>query len=177
MEYCVEYTTERCIRISVKDGRVVVKAPKKTTKERIESLLNQHKLWIKRRLEEVLQKKRNDVFLTDEFIKKLKIDAKDYLINKIELYSKIMEIKYGRIRITSARKRLGSCNSNRDISLSCMLMLYPESAREYVVVHELAHIKEMNHSPKFYKVIESVLPDYKERKKLLKTVPDVSMLE
>jgi predicted metal-dependent hydrolase len=47
-------------------------------------------------------------------------------------------------------------------------MLYPEAAREYVVVHELAHLVEMNHSKRFYKIIESVLPDYKERKRMLK---------
>ena len=57
MEYCVEYTTEKCIRSSVKDGRVIVKAPKKTAKERIEALLQQHKLWIKRRLTDEAQKK------------------------------------------------------------------------------------------------------------------------
>ena len=47
-------------------------------------------------------------------------------------------------------------------------MLYPEAAREYVVVHELAHLVEMNHSERFYKIIEGVLPDYKARKRLLK---------
>ena len=47
-------------------------------------------------------------------------------------------------------------------------MLYPEAAREYVIVHELAHRTEMNHSPRFYAIVESYMPDYRERKKLLK---------
>jgi predicted metal-dependent hydrolase len=55
-----------------------------------------------------------------------------------------------------------------NISFSYRLMLYPEPAREYVIVHELAHLLEMNHSKRFYKIIESVLPDYKWRKSLLK---------
>ena len=79
-----------------------------------------------------------------------------------------MGLKYGRITITSAQKRFGSCNSNGNICFSYRLMLYPESAREYVIVHELAHLKEMNHSKAFYAIIASVLPDYKHRRKLLK---------
>ena len=79
-----------------------------------------------------------------------------------------MGLNYGRITITSAKKRFGSCSSVGNISYSYRLMLYPEAAREYVVVHELAHLVEMNHSKKFYEVIAKILPDYKYRKKLLK---------
>jgi predicted metal-dependent hydrolase len=79
-----------------------------------------------------------------------------------------MGIKYGRITITSARTRFGSCSSEGNISYSYRLMLYPEEAIDYVVVHELAHRREMNHSPRFYAIVERILPDYKERRKLLK---------
>jgi len=79
-----------------------------------------------------------------------------------------MSLKHGRITITSAKTRFGSCSSKGNISYSYRLMLYPEAAREYVVVHELAHLLEMNHSKRFYAIIEKYLPDYKERKKLLK---------
>ena len=79
-----------------------------------------------------------------------------------------MGVKYGRITITSAKKRFGSCSSQGNISFSYRLMLYPEAAREYVVVHELAHLKVMNHSKDFYDVVASVLPDYKNRRRLLK---------
>lgn len=83
-------------------------------------------------------------------------------------YAKIMDLKYGRITITGAKTRFGSCSAKGNLSFSYYLMLYPEYAIDYVVVHELAHLKEMNHSSKFYKIIESVLPDYKERIKVLK---------
>jgi len=79
-----------------------------------------------------------------------------------------MNLKYGRITITSAKTRFGSCSSKGNISYSYKLMLYPEAAREYVVVHELAHLVEMNHSKRFYSLVERYLPDYKERRKLLK---------
>jgi predicted metal-dependent hydrolase len=77
-------------------------------------------------------------------------------------------LKYGRITITGAKNRFGSCSSKGNIAFSYRLMLYPEAAIDYVVVHELAHLLEMNHSPAFYKIVESVMPDYKERRKLLK---------
>ena len=79
-----------------------------------------------------------------------------------------MGLKYSRIKITSAVKRFGSCSSSGNICYSYRLMLYPEEAREYVVVHELAHLEEMNHSKKFYEIISKVLPDYKYRRRLLK---------
>jgi predicted metal-dependent hydrolase len=79
-----------------------------------------------------------------------------------------MGLKYGRITITSAKKRFGSCSTAGNISYSYRLMLYPEEAREYVVVHELAHLVQMNHSKEFYNIIAKVLPDYKYRKKMLK---------
>ena len=83
-------------------------------------------------------------------------------------YAKIMGLKYSRITITGAKTRFGSCSSKGNISYSYRLMFYPESAIDYVVVHELAHLIEMNHSQRFYAVIEKVLPDYKERIALLK---------
>ena len=79
-----------------------------------------------------------------------------------------MNLKYGRITITSAKTRFGSCSSKGNISFSYRLMLYPRELVDYVIVHELAHLSEMNHSDRFYRIIESVLPDYRERVKRLK---------
>ena len=79
-----------------------------------------------------------------------------------------MGTSYNRVTVTSARTRFGSCSAKGNISYSYRLMLYPEPAIDYVVVHELAHTLEMNHSPRFWAVVEKYMPDYKERKKLLK---------
>ena len=79
-----------------------------------------------------------------------------------------MGLKFSRITITGAKTRFGSCSSKGNISYSYRLLLYPDAAIDYVVVHELAHLVKMNHSAQFYKIIESVLPDYKERIRLLK---------
>ena len=73
------------------------------------------------------------------------------------------------VKITAARSRFGSCSGKNSLCFSLYLMEYPEEAAEAVVVHELAHIRHHDHSPAFYAEVAKVLPDYKERMKLLKT--------
>ena len=77
-----------------------------------------------------------------------------------------MNIKPTGVKITSAQKRFGSCNGKNSLCFSYILMLYPDEAVDYVVVHELSHIRHHNHSKDFYKLISSVLPDYKDLKYL-----------
>ena len=79
-----------------------------------------------------------------------------------------MGLKPQRISITKAKTRFGSCSSKKTISFSCFLLLYPPEAVDYVVVHELAHLKYMNHQKEFYRLIEQLMPDYKKRRALLK---------
>ncbi|MBQ8689150.1 MAG: M48 family metallopeptidase [Clostridia bacterium] len=168
MEYRVEYSKRRTVSISVKDGKIVVKAPHKASEKQIAAILEKHQRWIENRIAEDAARNKLEAGLDEQKIKELKRNAKIYFAHKTAEFSEIMGIKYGRITITSAKTRFGSCSSRGNISYSYRLMLYPELAREYVVVHELAHIKEMNHSPKFYAIVESYLPDYKDRKRLLK---------
>ena len=79
-----------------------------------------------------------------------------------------MGVKASYIKITSAKTRFGSCNPQNGICFSWRLMLYDRRAVEYVVVHELAHIKQKNHSAAFYAEINKVMPDYKRRRELLR---------
>lgn len=168
MEYEIIRSARRTITITIKDGRVILKAPLKLSDKDAEKIIASHEKWITEKLKKA--KNRNDIYnsLTDEKIDELKKDAKKYFKDKMEYFSSIMNLKYGRITITSAKTRFGSCSSKGNISFSYRLMLYPEAAREYVVVHELAHLIEMNHSKRFYQVVERYMPDYKIRKKLLK---------
>lgn len=169
MEYKIVYSKRKTIAITIEEGGVpVVKAPVRTKKKRIQEVVEKHSEWIEKHSE--MQKKKESLFkdLSDDDIKKLKKDAKKYFTENTERFSKIMGINYGRITITSAQKRFGSCSSAGNISFSYRLMLYPEPAREYVIVHELAHRKQMNHSKAFYAIIAEILPDYKYRRLLLK---------
>lgn len=90
---------------------------------------------------------------------------------RVEYYSEKMGLYPASVKITSAATRFGSCSGKNSICFSYRLMLYPPEAVDYVVVHELAHIKEKNHSARFYALVERYMPDYREREKLLKKTP------
>ena len=168
MEYKVVYSARKTISICIENMSVVVKAPIGTDRKTIEKLLIKHTRWIQKGIETQRKKEELKRYLTPEEVKKLKKEAKLYCKEKADYFANIMGLKYGRITITSAQKRFGSCSSKGNISFSYRLMLYPEPAREYVIVHELAHLKEMNHSKRFYDIVASVIPDYKNRKRLLR---------
>ena len=168
MDYKIVYSGRKTISLCVKDGVLIVKAPYGTKQKRIEELISSHEAWIKKHIKKQNEKNEKYGNLTDEMIAKLRVAAKEILPLKVAYYAGIMGLKYGRITITGAKTRFGSCSSKGNIAFSYRLMMYPDEAIDYVVVHELAHLKEMNHSPAFYKIIAKVLPDYKERIKLLK---------
>ena len=168
MEYKVIYSNRRTIALSIKDEQLIVRAPYGTSKGRIEGVVLEHSSWILKHINKQKQRNASIGELTDERIKDLRRKAKSILPNKVAHFSHIMGLKSGRITITGAKTRFGSCSSKGNLSFSYLLMLYPDEAIDYVVVHELAHLVEMNHSSSFYKIIEGVMPDYKDRIKLLK---------
>jgi len=97
-----------------------------------------------------------------------RILAKRNLIEKTLDFAKRMSVMPTAIKINSAKSRWGSCSSKKSLNFSWRLIMADNDVIDYVVVHELAHITEMNHSARFWAIIASVLPDYKERQKRLK---------
>ena len=168
MDYEVIYSDRRTLSLSVKDARLIVRAPRRTSREKIEKAIEAHLSWIEKQMAKQEEKRKNHPEPSVAEEAELRKLAKEILPAKTEHYAKMMGLKYGRITITGAKTRFGSCSSKSNISYSYRLMSYPEAAIDCVVVHELAHLVEMNHSKDFYGIVESVLPDYKERAKLLK---------
>lgn len=168
MNFEIIYSDRRTLSIIVKEGRVIARAPRGIAHSRIDAFVNKNREWIEKRIEITKNQRDPIAEMTDAQIRRLRETARAYLTAKTEHYAKIMGLKFGRITITGAKTRFGSCSSKGNISYSYRLMLYPEAAIDYVVVHELAHLVEMNHSRRFYAIVEKILPDYKERIKLLK---------
>lgn len=101
-------------------------------------------------------------------IKTYKAFAKEILTEKTHEYAKRMAVVPAAIKINSAKTRWGSCSGKKSINYSWRLVMADDSVIDYVVVHELAHIREHNHSPRFWAIVENALPDYKQRQKRLK---------
>ena len=101
-------------------------------------------------------------------IKLYRVAAKDYLPGRVDLYAMRMGISPEIIRINSAKKRWGSCSSKGSINFSWRLIIASDDVIDYVVVHELAHLTQMNHSLRFWSSVEKILPDYRERRQLLR---------
>lgn len=101
-----------------------------------------------------------------------KTTAKHILRDKSDEYAKRINVKPAAVKITGAKTRWGSCSGKNSLSFSWRLIMADESVIDYVVVHELAHIREHNHSSSFWAVVEGVLPDYKQCKRKLKALQD-----
>lgn len=148
---------------------IILRVPLRFSQKSIDALLIKHKAWIDKHLLIQKEKQKHRVALTDEQIENLKAKAREIIPQKVQYYAEIMDLRPTAVKITSAQKRFGSCNSKNSLCFSYILMQYPQEAIDYVVVHELAHIVHKNHSREFYGLIEKFLPDYKDRIKLLKS--------
>ena len=146
-----------------RDGSVEVRAPFLTSIEYINNFVNKKQDWILSTQKRILamEANRQTIELSSKEEALYKMKAKEYLKQKCQLFSHKMGIQYGTVRINGARTRWGSCNSKGDINFTYRLIFAAEELVDYVVVHELAHIKEMNHSANFWAIVEEAMPDYK----------------
>lgn len=151
-----------------RDCRVLVRAPARASQKSIDAFVSRHASWIAKHLE--LQRQRAASAPpppTEAEIPALKERAKAILPEKVAHWSAVMGLAPTGVKITTARKRYGSCSGKNSLCFSCFLMQKPEAAIDLVVVHELCHIREKNHGPGFYALLAQYLPDHKERQKLL----------
>lgn len=166
-EYEILRSARRTISLEVRpDGRVLIRAPRAMPKKEIDAFAAKHADWLegaKKRVEE------RSAFhdMTDRRKDELTAAARDYLPKRTAHWAEIMGVSPAGVRITDAKTRFGSCSPKNRICYSFRLMAYPPEAVDYVIVHELAHILQKNHSPRFYAEVQKILPDWRERKKLL----------
>lgn len=97
------------------------------------------------------------------FIAWYKKKARQYLCERVDFYERMLKLKSGGLRITSAETRWGSCSHDDRLSFSFRLIMATPAVIDYVVVHELTHIREKNHSAKFWNLVTETIPDYQAR--------------
>ena len=169
INYTLTRSKRKTIALSVsKDLTVIVKAPLKMPKRDVEAFVAKYADWIEKQTAVMRERNANRVTLSDEQIKELKRKAKILLPPRVKHFSVMMGVKPTGIKITSATTRWGSCSAKNGLCFSYRLMLLSDELIDYIVVHELAHIKEKNHSVAFYAVVARYMPDYKDRRKRLK---------
>lgn len=167
IEYNLKRSNRKSVSLSVdSQGRVNVRAPLFLPKRSIDSFVKSNETWIAERREKISK----IAAISPEREKQLRAEAAALLPGLTDSYAAKMGVRPAYVKITGAATRFGSCNAKNGICYSWRLMLYPREAIEYVVVHELAHIRQKNHSAAFYAEIARVMPDYKLRRALLKNL-------
>lgn len=169
MEYTLIRSDRRSLAIEIRaDGAVLVRAPKRMPEGEIRRFLQAREDWI----EAHVQKQREQQAqagepLTPAEAETLRSRAKTELPERTAYFAEKMGLAVPAVRIGSARTRYGCCTAKNVLHFSRYLMANTPEAIDYVVVHELAHIRHKDHSPAFYAEIAKVLPDWKERRKKL----------
>lgn len=153
--------------------QVVVRAPARMPVREINAFVQEKNDWIRAHLQQMAEKKRlreqyREQALSKEELQELATQAMKLIPQKVHYYAQIIGVTYGRITIRNQRTRWGSCSGKGNLNFNCLLLLMPEEVLDYVVVHELCHRKEMNHSARFWEEVEKILPDYRQRRKWLK---------
>ena len=172
MEYTIIRSRRRTISLEITDdAKLLVRAPMRVPKYEIERFIKEKEAWIVKHIAKV-QARRDKVSaiepISGEELKRLADEALRVIPKKVAYYADIIGVTYGRITIRNQRTVWGSCSSKGNLNFNCLLMKAPEHVRDYVVVHELCHRKEMNHSKRFWELVEIVIPDHKVCRKWLK---------
>lgn len=168
----IPYTLVRSSRKTVSiqitpAGAVLVRCPKRYPVREAEKFLESKRSWLEKHLAKI-EAAPAVLPLTAEERDALARQAAKCLPERVRHYAGLLGVSCGRITIRSQRTRWGSCSAKGNLNFNCLLMLCPPEVRDYVVVHELCHRKEMNHSAAFWAEVEGVCPDYRKHRKWLK---------
>ena len=161
LEYEIKYSKIKNIYIQIKDGKVIVKAPRRVSKKEIEKILEQKSEWIQKAVEKETKKQEKKPLYTKEKFKEIVEKDANELVKQTGLVP-------NKITIKKIKYAWGSCSNKKNITINLELIKYSEQAIRYVILHEFCHIKYMNHSRDFWNLVEKYMSDYKQVKKEFK---------
>ena len=168
MEYELIRSRRKTLALQLRpDGTLLVRAPLLTSRRHIEAFLREHWDWVEKRREKQALSPPEDT-LGKEELADLKKRARPVFLARTAYYAPLVGVRCQRITVRSQRTKWGSCSSRGGLNFNCLLLLAPPEVLDYVVVHELCHLLEMNHSPRFWSEVKRVLPDYAAARKWLR---------
>ena len=147
------------------DGEVVVRSPRRVSEKQIRAFVESKGDWIKKHSKPVIAPSQK---FSPAQLRQLTDAATPIIKARLQFFAPLVGITYGRVTIRHQKTRWGSCSAKGNLNFNCLLALTPPEVLDYVVVHELCHLKELNHSSRFWAEVERVLPDYSVSRKWLK---------
>ena len=167
VQYSIIRSDRKTIAIQIQpDGEIIVRAPKGMRMEEIRQFVESKASWINKHLSN--RTDQNQQKFTDRELKALREKARALVTDRVQYYAPLIGVTYNQIAIRAQHTRWGSCSSKGNLNFNCLLALVPPEVLDYVVVHELCHRKELNHSERFWIEVAKILPDYRQQKKWLK---------
>ena len=167
MNYRLIRSTRKTISLQITpQGELVVRCPERMKKGDVDAFVRSKEAWVLKHLPDPAQKSLPP--FTQEQLKRMGQEAMKDIPERVARLAPAVGVTCGNITIRNQRTRWGSCSGKGNLNFNCLLMLVPEEVRDYVVVHELCHRKEMNHSTAFWAEVERVMPDYREHRRWLK---------
>jgi len=148
------------------DGSLNLTVPYSFSEKWAERFLREKSSWIARKIEE-FKKYENLPYIKSsrkDYLK-YKKDALQLVAARIEYFNRFYGCEYNRISIRNQKSRWGSCSINRNLNFNYKIALLPEEYRDYIIVHELCHLREFNHSERFWDLVSKTIPDYKRLRK------------
>lgn len=169
MEYELIRSDRKTVGLQIRDGHLIVRAPRRMSRQAVEAILAEKRSWIENHLRKAREQLMNEApKLSSSELYSLAQKALDVIPERVKHYAALVGVDYGRVTIRAQKTRWGSCSAKGNLNFNCLLMLAPPETLDAVVVHELCHRKVMDHSPAFYAEVLRVMPDYYERDRWLK---------
>lgn len=173
-EYNVEVRRSKRKSAAIKitaDMQIVVFVPLYVSDNEIERMVISKSKWIDEhmlKVQSTIDERSKLEKITFEQVKELADQAVEYIPKRVKYYAEKENFIYNKITIKNLVSRWGSCSTKGNLNFNCLLMLTPDYVIDYIVVHELCHLREMNHSEKFWAEVEKIMPDYKRAELWLK---------
>lgn len=151
-----------------REGELIVKAPLFMTDKQIKKFVDSKTYWIYKTVKRQKAQNENRKQFSPEEKERLRKEARRIFTQKTREYEKRIGVTCKKIRIGEQKTRWGSCSSSGTVSYNWRLILMPEAIQNYIVVHELCHCLEMNHSERFWELVTFYMPEAKECDRWLK---------
>ena len=167
MQYRIIRSDRKTVALQIKAGEVTVRAPHAMRDNEIAAFVARHEDWIRKKLA-MFPKQPSGAPLTEEDIHLLSNRARTVIPQRVRYYASLLGVQYNRVTIRHQKTKWGSCSGKKNLNFNCLLLLTPTEVMDSVIVHELCHLKHMNHSKEFYNEVLRVCPNYKTYNRWLK---------